>query len=165
MVKCVLPLATLALSTAALTAAAPNAWVEDLIANPDTALTVDEAIAAAHAADVIGSAGGLQARAPYCDQPWESANARDAAACVDALAAKGKNGQNCVVDRSSVEFCRIGNAQIVGSKVGDTKSANCNDIARTAGLIFDSCWRADDTVKGSEYCVSNRGIQVNIAKP
>ncbi|KAL2137600.1 hypothetical protein VTI28DRAFT_8929 [Corynascus sepedonium] len=67
-------------------------WVEDLIANPDTALTVDKAIAAAHAADVVGSVGGLQARAPNCDQLWEPANARDAAACVDSLAARGKNG-------------------------------------------------------------------------
>lgn len=75
MVKFALPLAVLAIATSV--AAAPSGtskttfsfeqWVEDIIANPDTALTVDEAIAAAQAADVVGSAGGLQKRV-RCDQ-------------------------------------------------------------------------------------------------
>jgi hypothetical protein len=51
-------------------------WVEDIIAHPDTALTVDEAVAAAHAASVVGSAGGLQKRAPYCDGPSPRAPVR-----------------------------------------------------------------------------------------
>ena len=37
-------------------------WVEDIIANPDTTLTVDEAIAAAEEAGIVGSASGLQKR-------------------------------------------------------------------------------------------------------
>lgn len=41
-------------------------WVEDIISHPDTALTVDEAIAGAHAANIVGSAGGLQKRA-HCE--------------------------------------------------------------------------------------------------
>lgn|SRR5690348_3352683 len=72
MVKLALPL--IALATAASAAAVPgpttsgttfsfSQWVEDIIANPDTALTPDEAIEAAQAADVVGSAGGLAKRA------------------------------------------------------------------------------------------------------
>ena len=37
-----------------------------------------------------------------------------------------------------------------------------NDVARTAGKIFDSCWRSDDTLVGSEVCVTNNRMQVNI---
>jgi hypothetical protein len=72
MVQLTLPLVALAMTVASV-AAAPAAtfsfegWVEDIIANPDTALTVDEALAAARAADVVGSAGGLQKRA-WCDR-------------------------------------------------------------------------------------------------
>ncbi|KAK4245732.1 hypothetical protein C7999DRAFT_16096 [Corynascus novoguineensis] len=174
MAKLALSLAALVMSTATLVAAAPSAaqtskttfsfaeWVEDLIAHPDTALSADEAIAAAHAADVVGSAGGLRARAPSCDVSFPSANARDAAACVDDLAAKGRNGVQCVVETVSY-FCQIGGAEIVGVSGGGRQSANCNDIARTAGLIFDSCWRADDTVKGSELCITNNRLMVHIA--
>ncbi|KAL2146835.1 hypothetical protein VTI28DRAFT_2316 [Corynascus sepedonium] len=102
-------------------------WVEDIIPNPDTASTVDEAIAAANAANVTGSAGGLQARAPYCDPRWDAANGRDAAACVDDLATKSRSGQNCIIGRNqyNIEFCRIGAAKIVGSKAASNEqSAN-----------------------------------------
>jgi hypothetical protein len=68
MVKFALPLTALAM--AASVAAAPagtsgttfsfEQWVEDIIANPDTALTPDEAVAAASSVAVVGSAGGLQ---------------------------------------------------------------------------------------------------------
>jgi membrane-bound lytic murein transglycosylase B len=77
MVKLALPLAALAMAASVAAAPAPGeasaavsgttfsfeAWVEDIIAHPDTALTVDEALAAAEAADVVGSAGGLLKRA------------------------------------------------------------------------------------------------------
>ena len=33
-----------------------------------------------------------------------------------------------------------------------------NDIARTAGIIFDNCWRSDDTVMGSEICITNSNV-------
>jgi hypothetical protein len=88
MVKLALPLVALAM--AASVAAAPahaevssavsgttfsfEAWVEDIIANPDTALTVDEAVAAAEAADVVGSAGGLRKRATCDVSGWARAN-------------------------------------------------------------------------------------------
>jgi membrane-bound lytic murein transglycosylase B len=84
MVNFALPLAALAItaSVAAAPAASPaevsvrtsnsttfsfEQWAEDIIANPDTALSVDEAVAAAQAADVVGSAGGLKKKA-ICDQ-------------------------------------------------------------------------------------------------
>ncbi len=81
MVKFALPL--LALTAAVLVPAATMRttfsfaqWVEDIIANPDTALTPDEAIAAAEAADAVGFAGGLDKRA-VCNQDqsgWRLAN-------------------------------------------------------------------------------------------
>jgi hypothetical protein len=87
MVKLALPLAALAMAASVAAAPAPaeaspavsgatfsfEAWVEDIIANPDTAMTVDEAIAAAEAAEVVGLAGGLQTRAT-CDANWPRAN-------------------------------------------------------------------------------------------
>jgi TRAP-type uncharacterized transport system substrate-binding protein len=53
-------------------------WVEDLIANPDHALSIDAAIEAAQAAEVVGSAGGLQKRTAKCDpdQVWKRASVR-----------------------------------------------------------------------------------------
>ncbi|KAL2147540.1 hypothetical protein VTI28DRAFT_8795 [Corynascus sepedonium] len=177
MVKLVFPLVALAISTSGV-AAAPaertskstfsfEQWVEDIIVNPDTALTVDQAVAAAHAADVVGSTGGLRARA-ICDQEqigWKRAPGRDAVACVDYLARKGQNGESCRIGANefSITMCSIGRAQIVGSKSDSARqSANCNDVARTAGKVFDSCWRADDTVVGSEICLTNRKMQINV---
>ncbi len=88
MVKFALPFIALALTASMSVTAAPTStsgttfsfeqWVEDIIANPDTALTVDEALAAAQAADVVGSAGGLQKRI-RCDQEsigWKRAPVR-----------------------------------------------------------------------------------------
>jgi hypothetical protein len=92
MVKLALPLAALAMVTsvaAAAVAAAPaptsgnttfsfEQWVEDIIANPDTALTVDEAMAVAAAAEVVGSAGGLEKRVNCRDDglDWKRAPVR-----------------------------------------------------------------------------------------
>lgn len=42
-----------------------------------------------------------------------------------------------------------------------TYVVNSGDVARMGGLIFDSCWRADNTVMGSQTLES--GIyQVNV---
>lgn len=90
MVKLAIPLAALAMAASVAAAPAPaeaspavsgttfsfEAWVEDIIAHPDTALTVDEALAAAEAADVVGSAGGLTKRATCSPQGWKRANVR-----------------------------------------------------------------------------------------
>ena len=85
MVKLALPFVVLATAVSAVSAAAVPAaaapaatsgttfsfveWVEDIAANPDTALTPDEAWAAAQAADAVGSAAGMKKR--YLDwKPW-----------------------------------------------------------------------------------------------
>ncbi|KAL2151402.1 hypothetical protein VTH82DRAFT_6500 [Thermothelomyces myriococcoides] len=187
MVNFALSLVTLAIasasSVAAVPAGGPNAavtsettfsfsqWVEDIIANPDTAMSVDEAIEAAKAAAVVKRAGGLLARDDQvlCEKPgWPRANGRDAAACVDYLARKGMEGTDCVIGEGeyAIQMCHLGNAQISGSKSDRSRqSANCNDVARTAGLIFDTCWRADDTIVGSRLCITNNQMQVNILGP
>ncbi|KAK4124710.1 hypothetical protein N657DRAFT_643461 [Parathielavia appendiculata] len=173
MVKIAIPLVALAM--AASVAAVPAAtspttfsfaqWVEDIIANPDTALTVDEAVAAARAADVIGSAAGLQKRA-WCDpSDWPRAPGRDAAACVDYLARKGQSGTNCGIPAGgrAVQMCRIGGAQIQASRGTQIpQSVNCNDVARTVGIVFDNCWRSDDTIAGSEICISESRMLIGV---
>ncbi|KAL2141778.1 hypothetical protein VTI28DRAFT_2034 [Corynascus sepedonium] len=181
MVKIALSLVGLAMAASVAAAPAPSAeasaavtrttfsfeaWVEDIIANPDTALTVDEALAAAEAADVVGSAGGLLSKRATCDPSgWARANARDATSCVNDLARKGGNGVQCAIGQGqfNIQMCSIGNAKIVGIKNTSPRVAvNCNDIARTAGKIFDSCWRSDDTIVGSQYCITNNKINVGI---
>lgn len=88
MVKFTLPFVALAMAASVAAAPAPaeastavsgatfsfEAWVEDIIAHPDTALTVDEAIAAAEAAETVGSAGGLTKRATCSPSGWARAN-------------------------------------------------------------------------------------------
>ncbi|KAK4099169.1 hypothetical protein N658DRAFT_174926 [Parathielavia hyrcaniae] len=174
MVRTAIPLAALAMvaSVAALPAATSGTtfsfaqWVEDIIANPDTALTVDEAVAAANVAATVGTAGGLHKRVPNCDKAvWRPAPARDAAACVDHIARAGGLGWICGMTSTeySVEFCRNGGARIAGSRsVQLPNPVNCNDVARTAGLIFDHCWRADDTIVGSEMCINSPLMQIGI---
>jgi hypothetical protein len=86
MVKLALPLAALAMVASVAAAPAPTSgntfsfeqWVEDIIASPDTALTVDEAMAAAAAAEVVGSAGGLEKRVNCRDDglDWKRAPVR-----------------------------------------------------------------------------------------
>ncbi|KAL2153599.1 hypothetical protein VTH82DRAFT_4754 [Thermothelomyces myriococcoides] len=147
-------------------------WVEDIIANPDTAASVEEAVAAAEAAEVVGRAGGLLARddadAVDCNREprgWKRTSAQEAAACIDELARRGGNGEVCAIGQGklSAQFCRRGSAQIAGSKaVQSRQGVNCNDVARTAGLIFDACWRADETIVGSRIRWNNGNIQIGI---
>ncbi|KAI8290322.1 hypothetical protein K4K60_006270 [Colletotrichum sp. SAR11_57] len=169
MVKFTTSIIALAMAVAISAAPAPSSettfsfasWVEDIIANPDTALSPEQAVAAANSATVVSSAGGLTKRA-WCPADFKDAPSGDAAACLDDLARKGSAGTNCVLAQSRIQMCRIGGAQILSTGNTGTHSVNCNDIARTGGLIFDSCYRADNTVKGSEICVTNSNIQVNI---
>lgn len=88
MVNFAFPLFVLGMAASVATAPAPGtstgtvfsfaAWADDIFANPDTALTPEEAVASAEAADVVGSAGGLTKRvicqdlfknAPVCFSP------------------------------------------------------------------------------------------------
>ncbi|KAK0644137.1 hypothetical protein B0T16DRAFT_417207 [Cercophora newfieldiana] len=173
MVNFALPL--FALGMAASIAASPvadttfsfSAWVEDIIANPDTALSADEAVDAAIAAANVTNSGNLLSKRLNCDPPgFRPAPARDAAACVEDLARKGRSGIDCVIPagQSNIQMCRIGNAVIVGSRADSARqSANCNDVARAIGFVFDSCYRPqDDTVKGSEIVPTNNRMQANV---
>ncbi|KAK0666869.1 hypothetical protein QBC41DRAFT_348490 [Cercophora samala] len=140
-------------------------WVEDIIANPDTALTPDAAVEAATAAAVAASAGGLQKRAPDCAFPAQYAPGRDAAACLDYLTRIGQQGTMCGMPSTyrNIQMCRIGRAEVVGSQgTYPAPSTDCINVARTGGLIFDGCWRAGDIVKGSEVCVNNGMLTVRI---
>ncbi|KAJ5001183.1 hypothetical protein K4K48_001711 [Colletotrichum sp. SAR 10_66] len=176
MVKFTASIAALALAVAVAVTAAPAPvsqttfsfaeWVEDIIANPETALSPDDAVAAANAAEIVSSSGGLTKRA-WCQAHFPDAPAADAAACLDDLARKGAQGIMCgsADNEYALQMCRIRGAQVVASKganIGPT-SANCNDVARTGGLIFDSCWRADNTVKGSQACINEPRMSINIA--
>ncbi|ORY13955.1 hypothetical protein BCR34DRAFT_613085 [Clohesyomyces aquaticus] len=150
-------------------AAAPftfSQWIEDIIANPDGQhLSPEEAVAAKNAAVGAESpANPLLKRKPNCDG-FGHANAKNAASCLDYLAKKGAKGTKCEVKQPTQSFCKIGNAEIIGSVSNHyPQSVNCNDVARTGGKIFDSCWRADDTVGGAEWCINNNVIYVILSK-
>ncbi|KAH8724868.1 hypothetical protein GQ44DRAFT_707950 [Phaeosphaeriaceae sp. PMI808] len=174
----ILTLLTLSASVAAIPTAASTSgttftftqWIEDIIANPNgDHLTPDEAVAAKNAA--VASTNPLNTRAPRCMDEfdgWGRANANDAAACLRDLANKGAQGINCGIGQGQfdIQMCRIGNAQIHSSKSTSTfQQANCNDVARTGGKIFDSCWRADNTIKGADLCIGNQNFQVGILAP
>lgn len=142
-----------------------SGWVEDIIANPDTALTPDEAVEAATASQVVTTSGGLQKRAPDCGFPANFAPGRDAAACLDDLTRKGQRGVMCGMPNNvfNIQMCRIGRAQVIGSRgTFVPEPTNCINVARTGGLIFDSCWRSGDIVKGSEACINNGVLTVRI---
>ncbi|KAF2996618.1 hypothetical protein E8E13_001820 [Curvularia kusanoi] len=158
-----------ALSTSVAAAPSPAAdfsfaqWIEDIIADPNGShLSPAEAVKAKDAA--VAAASPLQKRA-NCDHDWARANANDASACLSDLARKGAAGTQCALQQYqfSAQMCRIGNAQVVGSK-GEAKaeSVSCSDVARTGGKIFDSCWRSDNTIMGSEHVKDN--FQINILR-
>lgn len=81
MVKFTASVVALAMAAAVTAAPAPSSettfsfasWVEDIIANPDTALSPEQAVAAANSAALVSSAGGLTKRAEcvasYKDAP------------------------------------------------------------------------------------------------
>ncbi|KAH7086444.1 hypothetical protein FB567DRAFT_527962 [Paraphoma chrysanthemicola] len=145
-------------------------WIEDIIADPTAPhLTPEEAVAAKNAA--VANSNPLSIRTPRCMDEfdsWGRANANDAAACLRYLADKGAQGINCGIGQNQfdIQMCRIGNAQVHSSKsTSSAQGANCNDVARTGGKIFDTCWRSDGTIKGAELCITNNQFQVGILAP
>ncbi|KAF9871383.1 hypothetical protein CkaCkLH20_11030 [Colletotrichum karsti] len=171
MVNFALPaLATLALASiagAAPTAAAAevftfSAWVEGIIANPDgDNLTPEEAVEAWRASkNITDVAAGtsLEKRASCNTMPGREAWIPDAVYCINYLAGKGST--RCEV-RYDVDFCTAARAKIFGRGPGTaTVASSCNDVARGAGYIMDSCSRADNTVMGSEYAHGNGDLLV-----
>jgi hypothetical protein len=97
----------------------------------------------------------------------------------------------CVLEPKQLilQMCGIGGARILGTKPADNLrySSNwqvapsefpfslnthmliqhsfSNNIARAIGKIFDSCWRADDTVLGADGCIGNPKLRVNMWGP
>lgn len=171
-------------------------WVEDIISDPSGAhLSPTEAVEAKNAAVAASTSpfekrvncdkawARANVRLPFPslhflsqpnNRPSQSSDlthmsqANDASACLADLARKGAAGTACAIgdNEFSVQMCRIGGAQVVGSKpAGERQSVNCRDVARMGGLIFDSCWRSDGTVMGSEIVAANRAVQVNILAP
>ncbi|KAF2248080.1 hypothetical protein BU26DRAFT_565496 [Trematosphaeria pertusa] len=127
-------------------------WVDDIMANPDTALTVDQALAAhnatIHARGLVGRQSGVN-----CDKlTRKRAKGPAAVWCINHLARRGHNGDKCSAGCSGVTNCQHGQCEIVSQtgRCGDRK-VNCNAVARTAGAVMDKCFRADQTVAGNAY--------------
>ncbi|RMI95250.1 hypothetical protein BHE90_017025 [Fusarium euwallaceae] len=134
----------------ALPAAQPfsvESWVNDIIANPNGNHLSPEEAAKQYSQPTEGS---LDKRATCHDTAYAAANVPDAVACINQLAGKGETA--CVVARSSSRFCEIGGAAIDGFVPAGAEGtqAPCSEVARAAGRIMDTCWRADNTVKGWE---------------
>ncbi|KAJ0297668.1 uncharacterized protein N0V96_009964 [Colletotrichum fioriniae] len=140
-------------------------WVETIIADPESALSVDEALEAAAkfaAAHENGSLEERQEQFLVCNDGKPSAWAPDAVTCINYLA--GLNA-NCGT-RTATAMCTAGNAQIVGSGSGAGEvSTNCNNVARTAGRIMDRCWRSDNTVQGGMPAYEQGAMWVYVSAP
>ncbi|CAM1509579.1 Fc.00g033180.m01.CDS01 [Cosmosporella sp. VM-42] len=141
-------------------------WVNDIIADPDAALTPEEAVQAHDSSDQSGGSGSLNKRVTCRDDSGaiKAAYVPDAVACINQLAAMGDAPCNV---RGATELCRIGNAIIegvAGGGVADT-SDSCNNVARAAGKIMDKCTRSDETVNGSELSFGQEHMMVHIAAP
>jgi hypothetical protein len=140
-------------------------WVDTIIADPNTALSPEEALEQFHKEAIHN---GLAKRQEFrnCaqigDQP---ALARDAVSCINELADRGRAGQQCNVNATSKSQCRRQYAQIVTVKADNqskVNTMNCNDIARAAGLIMDRCTRNGNTVAGQ---AAINTIAVHIQEP
>ncbi|KAF1845383.1 uncharacterized protein K460DRAFT_366272 [Cucurbitaria berberidis CBS 394.84] len=141
-----------------------TAWVDSVIADPENALSPEEAVAAFNA-----GLSTLEKRQTFgnCQQLGDRpAQVPDAVWCINDLAARGRAGQNCDVNSSSRAQCTHNVAQIVTVRGRDDapSSVNCNDIARAGGLIMDRCTRGDNTVSGQAY-IPQGGVAVHIQMP
>ncbi|KXH26342.1 hypothetical protein CSIM01_03720 [Colletotrichum simmondsii] len=140
-------------------------WVETIIADPESALSVDEALEAAAKSAATHEDGSLDRRQEQflvCNDGKPSAWAPDAVTCINYLA--GLNA-NCGTSTATA-MCTAGNAQIVGSGSGAGEvSTNCNNVARTAGRIMDRCWRSDNTVQGGMPAYEQGAMWVYVSAP
>ncbi|KAH7066274.1 hypothetical protein BKA63DRAFT_524092 [Paraphoma chrysanthemicola] len=142
-----------------------SSWVDSLASDPSNALTPSEALEQYNAG--VGNPLSKRQEFANCEQKGKSpAKAGDAVACINELAARGRAGENCNVNAPTISQCKIGQAQIVTVKGTPGKgpdSVNCNEIAKTAGLIMDRCFRADQTVTGQ--AIFANAIAVHIQEP
>ncbi|KAF2029501.1 hypothetical protein EK21DRAFT_89742 [Setomelanomma holmii] len=143
-------------------------WVDSITTDPSTALTPEEVLEKFNG----GIGNPLSKRQEFANcvnksDDGEAANANDAIACINELAARGQAGQMCDVNSTQKSQCKKGRAQIVSVKGDPNKgptSVNCNELARTAGVIMDHCFRADQTVTG-QAIIPGGGIAVHIQVP
>ncbi|CRK29029.1 hypothetical protein BN1723_006875 [Verticillium longisporum] len=142
-------------------------WVEDIIASPDGKhLSPEEAIDA-HLAYINGTdVNLLESRAlekrVTC---WTSSTSPPPAwtpSHVSITWPASEAGAALFYQYGQL-FRRCGNARIYGT-TGGSQSLPVTDIcnvARAAGRVIDSCYRSDNTVRGSEM-VSNKAYQLNL---
>ncbi|CAN9085239.1 unnamed protein product [Alternaria alternata] len=140
-------------------------WVDSLIADPSTALSAEEALAAFEAGAEDPEDLTKRQEFANCQQLTSSPpSVGDAVSCINDLAGRGKAGQNCDVSSiGGAVQCSIGSAHIVTVRGGTNAptSVNCNDIARSGGIIMDRCTRGDNTVSGTAY-IPQGGVAVHI---
>ncbi|KAK3347778.1 hypothetical protein B0H65DRAFT_587686 [Neurospora tetraspora] len=112
-------------------------WVDSIIANPDTALSPEQAIEAWTASTNGTSSEALSKRAASCVGMADQAYVPDAIICINTLASLGS--QACVANAVAV-FWTHGRAQVVGV-AGPVAyvSTTCQKVAETAGKIMDQC--------------------------
>ncbi|CCC06083.1 hypothetical protein SMACR_00300 [Sordaria macrospora] len=170
------PLSLAAMSLLTLAAATPTAattepvfsfakWVDDVVTNPETALSPEEAwqayldTANSTTSVPVAARGGVEKRW----DPEVSCNnydpgpawAPDAVWCINNLAAKGSTA--CVAG-SVTYFCTRGRARITGvysppsGRVGQTSS--CQQVAQSAGRIMDTCTAPNQYVEGSRMNIN-----------
>lgn len=113
-------------------------WVDSIIANPDTALSPEQAIeawAASTNGTAVSEASQLSKRS--CVAMADQAYVPDAIVCINKLASLGS--QACVANAVAF-FWTHGRAQVVGV-AGPVAmvSTTCQKVAQTAGKIMDQC--------------------------
>jgi hypothetical protein len=103
-------------------------WVDSLIADPSTALTAEEALAAFEAG--AENPEDLTKRQEFanCQQLTSSPpSVGDAVSCINDLAGRGKAGQNCDVSSiGGAVQCSIGSAHIVTVRGGTNAPTSVN---------------------------------------
>ncbi|CCC12902.1 hypothetical protein SMACR_06044 [Sordaria macrospora] len=141
-------------------------WVDSIIANPDTALSSEQAIEAWKASTngtssaATDAAGTLSKRScmPMADQAYVP----DAVVCINKLASLGS--QACVANAVAF-FWTHGRAQVVGV-AGPVAyvSTTCQKVAQTAGKIMDQCTSGQFT-GGQIPNVGDSRMQVHLRLP
>ncbi|KAF4342846.1 hypothetical protein FBEOM_3191 [Fusarium beomiforme] len=145
-------------------------WARDIAANPDGQhLSPAEALAAGHVAATADNSLELDPRSlekrARCHPTSRPAKAPDAVTCIQYLASIGSRACTVTANQFTQIFRRCGSATISATKAGDqggiAKTDSCANAAITCGKIMDQCFRADNTVAGSQMTV-NGAYQINI---
>jgi hypothetical protein len=103
-------------------------WVDSLIADPSTALSAEEALAAFEAGAEDPEDLTKRQEFANCQQLTSSPpSVGDAVSCINDLAGRGKAGQNCDVSSiGGAVQCSIGSAHIVTVRGGTNAPTSVN---------------------------------------